>query len=326
MRRIIVLVSLFFVSSVCSWAQFHAIDNPTGVIMDSDLNVWATSFTDNTVVKYQGNGSGGLTGAGQFGTGAVQLGVFGVGSNPTRLACDCSILAPSSKTIWVTNFSSNNVTKLDMETGTRLGTFSVGAGPRGLAIDQTSVWVANSLSNTVTQLNKQTGLLIGTYPVGAAPYDVASDGANIWVANRNSNTVMKLSGGSSGPAGTMLSITSVAAQPQALLWDGTNIWVTSYSGNAVSKLQGSTGAVLNATAISAGPIAMADDGCSLWVSSYASSRLTQVNLTTAAVVAVFAQPTVLPNPYGIVVHSCASPIITTSYTGNEIGAFILVTN
>lgn len=67
-----------------------------------------------------------------------------------------------------------------------------GVGPRGVAFDGANIWVANYDSNTVTKLNAATGGSIGTYAVGTNPYGVAFDGANIWVANISSNNVTKL--------------------------------------------------------------------------------------------------------------------------------------
>lgn len=320
--KILFLPMLCLASSIPSQAQFQSIGNPTGLVMDSDLNVWVTSFAGNAVAKLQGDGKGGLQGGGEFGTTAIILGVFPVGSNPTKIVCDCP-LGGSGGAIWVTNSNSNNVTKLDMKTGANLGTFSVGLTPRGLAINQTSVWIANSLSNTITQLDKNSGQLIGTYSVGIAPYDVTSDGTDVWVANHSSNTVVKVSGGRSSPAGTILGTFPVDAGPVDILWDGSNIWVTSYSSNILTQLQGSTGARLSRAAMPAGPSAIANNGCNIWIASYAASELTVVDRNSGQAVEFFAMPTELPNPYGLVVNNCFSKPIATSYTNNFMGAFAL---
>ena len=48
--------------------------------------------------------------------------------------------------------SSDNVTKLRARDGAVLGTFAVGSGPTGVALDGANIWVANEGSNTVSKL------------------------------------------------------------------------------------------------------------------------------------------------------------------------------
>ena len=69
--------------------------------------------------------------------------------------------------------------------------FNVGSAPYGVAFDGTCIWVANYNSDTVTKLNASDGSLVGTYNTGISPRGIAFDGANIWVANSQSNTVSK---------------------------------------------------------------------------------------------------------------------------------------
>jgi DNA-binding beta-propeller fold protein YncE len=72
-----------------------------------------------------------------------------------------------------------------------LGTFAVGAAPKGVVFDGANIWVANSDDGTVTKLRASDGSNMGTFLVGSGPEGVAFDGANIWVANRSGSTVSK---------------------------------------------------------------------------------------------------------------------------------------
>ena len=80
-----------------------------------------------------------------------------VGTNPSHLAFD-------GANIWVTNFNSNNVSKIAVNTGTVLGPYPVGDTPRGVAFDGANIWVANYLSNNVTKLNPSDGASLGNDP------------------------------------------------------------------------------------------------------------------------------------------------------------------
>jgi DNA-binding beta-propeller fold protein YncE len=54
----------------------------------------------------------------------------------------------------VTNYGSNNVTKLLTSTGATLWTSAAGISePVGVALDGANIWVANYLSNTVWKLS-----------------------------------------------------------------------------------------------------------------------------------------------------------------------------
>src|SRR5215831_18280922 len=108
---------------------------------------------------------------------------FTAGPNPTEIAFD-------GASMWVTNASSNSVTKFQASDGTVLGTFQVGAGPAGIAFDGVTMWVANTGDSTVTRLTASTGLGIGPpIAVGVGPSELAFDGVNMWVTNTGSNTV-----------------------------------------------------------------------------------------------------------------------------------------
>ena len=56
--------------------------------------------------------------------------------------------------------------------------FAVGIHPAQMAFDGTNIWVANYGSNTVTKLQANDGKVAGTFSVGANPLGVAFDGAD----------------------------------------------------------------------------------------------------------------------------------------------------
>jgi len=93
--------------------------------------------------------------------GVNRVTTFAVGSGPLGLAFD-------GANLWVTNFESDNVTKLNAATGALVGTYAVGEFPQGIAFDGTNIWVANSGSDNVTKLNAATGAVVGNYAAGIA--------------------------------------------------------------------------------------------------------------------------------------------------------------
>jgi DNA-binding beta-propeller fold protein YncE len=91
-----------------------------------------------------------------------------------------ALMAFDGTNIWVANYGSNTLTKLQTSDGTVAGTFSVGANP--IAFDGADIWVANVGGNRVTKLRARDGALFKTLSM-CNPYAFAFDGANIRVTN-----------------------------------------------------------------------------------------------------------------------------------------------
>jgi YVTN family beta-propeller protein len=111
-------------------------------------------------------------------------GTFPVGDGPFGVAFDGS-------TVWVSNYFSQNVTRLAAD-GKVIGTYATGDGASGILFDGDSVWVANNGSNSVSRLRATDGALLQTVSAGKGPFGLAFDGAAIWVANFGSNDVMPM--------------------------------------------------------------------------------------------------------------------------------------
>ena len=71
-------------------------------------------------------------------------------------------------------------------------TIGVGTNPFGVAFDGTNIWVTNYFSDNVSKINPTTNTVTATIGVGTNPSGVAYDGTNIWVTNQGSGTVSKI--------------------------------------------------------------------------------------------------------------------------------------
>ena len=74
----------------------------------------------------------------------------------------------------------------------RNSTVSVGTGPAGIAFDGTHIWVTNDSSNNVSKIDISTNQVVATVSVDTNPWGIAFDGTHIWVANWGSNNVSKI--------------------------------------------------------------------------------------------------------------------------------------
>jgi len=219
---------------------------------------------------------------------AYQSASFATGSNPDGLAFDGSNL-------WVANYGSGSVTKMQASTGQILGTYlEVSAGPSALAFDGANMWVTCSKTNIVSKLRASDGGCSGTctIAVGTEPNGIAFDGTNIWVSNVGSNNVTKVL----ASTGAVVNTYPVGGRPQGIAFDGTNIWVANENDGTVSKLLASSGTLLATVTVGSGPFGIAFDGTNIWVANYYSNSVTKIVAATATVVGTYG---VGANPYGV---------------------------
>ena len=148
-----------------------------------------------------------------------------VGYSPAGVAFD-------GTNIWVTNYGSNNVSKINPTTNA-VTTVTVGNGPIGVAFDGTSIWVTNNSSNNVSKIDPTTNAVTTTVNVGYYPIGVVFDGTNIWVTNNGSNNVSKINPTTNAVTTTV----NVGSSPYGVAFDGTNIWVTNSGSSSVTKLR-----------------------------------------------------------------------------------------
>ena len=197
---------------------------------------------------------------------------YGVGAQPTGMLFDGNY-------IWVSNNSSNSVTKLRPDDGRVLGTFSTGSYPVGLAFDGTNIWVANfgynGAGNTATVLSARTGrpASFSPVPVGQGPRGLTFDGANIWAADSAGGTVTKVRASD----GLLLGTYTVGPGPECVTFDGANIWVTNRDDRSLSKIRASDGKLMGTFPVGRAPFGIAFAAGHIWVAN-ADSNVTELNL------------------------------------------------
>ncbi len=147
--------------------------------------------------------------------------------------------------IWVAGSAVGGhfVTKIQVSSGTILGSFKVGDDPEGVVFDGTNIWVTNSTDGTVSKLLASTGALVGTYPAanllfgaslsGYRPAGIAFDGVNIWIADYGTGSLTKLLAATGQALETNYHIGS---SPMGLVFDGLHIWaVNNIAAGTVTK-------------------------------------------------------------------------------------------
>jgi YVTN family beta-propeller protein len=205
--------------------------------------------------------------------------------------------------VWVANFGSDTLSRINTSSNTVQATRGVGDGPQGLAFGASAVWVANSLADTVSRFNPNNNTVLATIPVGDDPRSVAFDGTNVWVTNFAGNSVSKIS-----PAtNTVTATVAVGEKPQGVTFGAGSVWVANSQNDYVSRIAVATNQVTATISVGDSPQGVSFDGTSVWVANFGSDNLSKITPASNSVTATV--------PVGI------DPIFIASGTGT-IGTWV----
>lgn len=200
-----------------------------------------------------------------------------VGTQPGALAIN-----ESNNCVYVTNWYSNNVTKISLGETTTTTTIETGYNPYAVAVNSSldKVYVANSGSNTVSIINGENGnrtdVNVDIFPC-ALTYNPVTN--RIYVVNNGTASVSVIDGSTD----QVLPTIAVGNSPLALAVNSiTNtIYVANRTGNSITKIDGTTNST---TEISVGtaPIAIAvnEQTNKVYVANNGSSNVTVVDGAT----------------------------------------------
>lgn len=97
--------------------------------------------------------------------------------------------------VWVANYGSATLSRVDPATNKVTGTVKVGSEPCGLAAGAGSVWVDGYGTDTVERVDPQTLKRSRAIPAGPAVWDVAFDGRYVWADDNANGAIVKIAPG-----------------------------------------------------------------------------------------------------------------------------------
>lgn len=155
-------------------------------------NVGGLAFDGSTMWVFSGEGGGAISRIDPA-TNAISVpvsvdhGAYDGGSAVNRAA------------LWIGNFDTNLVSRLDPATLKVVATIPVGANPDGITVTDGAVWVANHRGGTVTRIDPATNKVVATITVGktgpGGPHAIAFGLGSLWVSAGNAGNIDTASGG-----------------------------------------------------------------------------------------------------------------------------------
>ena len=163
-----------------------------------------------------------------------------VSDNPNGIA-----LSPDGSTIWVTNFGSNTVSKIDRYSNTLVRTFVGFAGPTSVAVtsDSRFAWVTNYDNASLSIIDSVTNAVL-TIDVSANPWGIAISNydSSVWITHLTLGLVSRID----TVTNTVVAQISVGDRPRNIIIsaDGLTAWVANENSNTVSKINTETNTVI----------------------------------------------------------------------------------
>lgn len=165
--------------------------------------------------------------------------------------------------LWVTNSSSDTVSRVHASNGKVLGTWTGATDPHGVLCAMGKVFVTGSSPSgqlyRIDPRDSSGSVFTLSSSLGVNPIGIAYDGQRIWTAN--------LGNGFAGTGSVSIipvdffSVTNVTTgfvSPRGLVFDGTNIWVTDGGDDKLKKLA-SSGNILMSVNVGDDPYSMANE-------------------------------------------------------------------
>ena len=229
-------------------------------------------------------------------------------------------LVEADGAVWVANFESGTVQRIDPATNRVTANVDVGGQPYGITAGAGSVWVGNNALDSVARIDTTTNRVVATVPVGDRPLGLAYDAATnaVWAADFGDSAVTEIDAVTNAvrarvvvpgehedvalgfgslwipneqgtltrldPATLAIAATiPVAADPDFALVTADSVWTTAYAGTAISRIDPGTNSVARTITTRRGIQGIAFDGAAFWVAGYNDDLLEQIDPATGTV-------------------------------------------
>jgi YVTN family beta-propeller protein len=189
------------------------------------------------------------------------------------------VMVAARGNLWVANYGSSTVARVDPKTNKVTARITVGASPCGLAVGGGALWVDGYGTNAIEKIDMRRLRVVKRIEVGNQPYDVAYAFGAVWSSDNGSDTVSRID-----PArGTVVRRLRVPGASGFGVARG-YVWVAATHGTKLFRIDPRTNAV---KAIEVGVeapawLAASDDG--VWAAAQ-SGKVVRVDPASATVVA-----------------------------------------
>jgi YVTN family beta-propeller protein len=188
--------------------------------------------------------------------------------------------------VWVANYGSSTLSRIDPKTNRVVGTVHVGTEPCGLAAGAGSIWVDGYGTGTVERVDPEAMRRVAAIGAGPSVWDVAFDGKHAWADANGDGTVVEIDPATNRVVRRVV----VGHSPTGLAVAHGSLWVgnNGYADRTFARVDLGSGKVTRVTPGCSRPAYFAVSGAAdPWVTCVGVTRGTAVRIDprTNAVVA-----------------------------------------
>jgi streptogramin lyase len=181
--------------------------------------------------------------------------------------------------IWVANYRSASVTRVNPRTNRPGRTFRLpiapGGGVSGIAFAGGYVWAGQTQGASVFRIDPRTNAVREVRTGRLGPAWLAGRGSLLWASNIYDGTVMRLD----PVTGKVLVRVEVGRDPVNLELVGDELWVPNDQVDTVTRLDAATGAVLEVLPTAANPAVVGRVDDEAWVSMFDAGEVWRIGLS-----------------------------------------------
>lgn len=230
-------------------------------------------------------------------------------------------LAKSDGSIWVANFFSGRVQRIDPATNRVVANVNVGGQPYGLAAGPGSVWVGNFGLDSVARIDTATNAVVARITVGNQPIGLTYDPGDrsVWAVDFGDGAVTHIDTATNAilaravvpgehedaaigfgsvwipseegmltrldPATLAVTATiPVAADPDFAMVAAGSVWTTAYAGRVISRIDPAADAVAATIPTPPGLQGLEFEGTDLWAAGYDTNDLYRLDATNGRII------------------------------------------
>jgi len=257
-------------------ATMHVGEDPTGIAIGEDGDLWVINQGDSTVNRIDPetggvtpakstlgiptgiasgegaiwitNGFGGPNGTGQV----VRLDATTGSVEPAFASGNAKAIVVAFGSIWLADADRDLVLRYDPEDLDAAAVeipmdedTNASAAPRSLSVGAGAaegIWVANELGDTVLRIDPETNGVTDRIPV-ESPFAVAADDSGVWVTSEVNDRVVRLDATDGRTLRTYQSADGILDGPTAIVIAPSGVWFGSDLESAVARLDPETDAV-----------------------------------------------------------------------------------
>src|SRR5918996_4595610 len=171
--------------------------------------------------------------------------------------------------LWVTNYGSGELVRIDPERNEAVDRVDVGATPCGLAVGAGSLWINAYGIDAVERVDPDT-LEVVSIPVGTDPFDVLYAADSVWTTNVQDGTVSRID-----PAtNEVVANVEVGAQPcDGVVGPDGLVWIPNRGEGTISLIDPETNSVTDTIRVGATPFVLTVGFGDLWAASWGGGCL-----------------------------------------------------